>query len=381
MIILFENTLKNEDNKTIKFNKKSKLGFFIFFLIINVIININHTYLSHIFPLTNLEKEKYIQLKLNQNQKKDAVLLMAPRHGNLGDQAITLGEIKFLKEIFDIKIVFNLENYRYYINNNTIIFLHGGGNIGWTYNFEEENRRKIINSYPNNYIIILPQTIFFEAMYKEQEKISSEIYSNHSKLIIITREKVSFDIANKIFQKNKILLSPDIVTYLDDLINLNNIKRKGALFLLRKDREKFLNENIQKKIIFLVKKIFNEYYISDTDLPNLVINSISQSKEIVSMLLKNISKHEIVITDRLHGMIFCVITKTSCIVIKNYNHKIISSYEWFKDLDFIKLVNSNNLTDLEYLIHYLKDKQTPNVYKKNIFQRYYNTIRQTFIDI
>ena len=76
---------------------------------------------------------------------------MLPQHGNLGDQAISLGEIKFLKEIFkNIKIVFNLNNYTNYINNNSLIFLQGGGNIGWRYYEEEINRRIIIQSYPNN---------------------------------------------------------------------------------------------------------------------------------------------------------------------------------------------------------------------------------------
>ena len=61
----------------------------------------------------------------NFNKKHDAVLLMIPTHGNIGDQAITLAEIKFLREIFpNITSVYNLENFTNYIkNNNTIIFL------------------------------------------------------------------------------------------------------------------------------------------------------------------------------------------------------------------------------------------------------------------
>lgn len=86
---------------------------------------------------------------------------MIPHQGNLGDQAIALAEFKFLKEIFpNIKLWYNLENYKNSINKNTIIFLHGGGNIGWTYFFEEQNRREIITSYPHNNIVIMPQTIF-----------------------------------------------------------------------------------------------------------------------------------------------------------------------------------------------------------------------------
>lgn len=94
--------------------------------------------------------------KFMKKRNIDAVLLMLPHHGNLGDQAISLAEIKFLKEIFpNIKLVYNLENYQNYIHRETIIFLQGGGNLGWTYNGEEKNRRQIIKSYPNTLEVIL----------------------------------------------------------------------------------------------------------------------------------------------------------------------------------------------------------------------------------
>ena len=216
---------------------------------------------------------------------KNAVLLMAPHHGNLGDQAITLAELKFLNEfLINLTLIFNLENYTNHINKNTVIFLHGGGNIGCTYDYEENNRREIIKAYPNNNIIILPQTIYFEEEFEEHQKNSTEIYSNHSKLIIMTREKTSYKIANNLFRHNKIILSPDIVTYLDDLINTWINKRRGALFLLRNDIEKFINNETENKFKALIEKEYNKCEISDTVI-NDCINSINKSEEQVSTLL------------------------------------------------------------------------------------------------
>ena len=383
MIILIGKAINYQINNNSKNCNKIKFIFFIYILILFIIIYFYHETLSEILPKNKMKSEKSIILNTYQKIKNsDSVLLMIPHHGNLGDQAITLAEIKFLKEIFpDIKTIYNLENYENYIHNNTLIFLHGGGNIGWIYNFEEENRRKVIKSYPNNTIVILPQTIYFEDSYKAQQKISSEIYSNHSKLIIFVREKISFNIAKKIFNKNKIILSPDLVTYLDDLLPSNNNQRKGALFLLRKDGEKSLEFKTRNQFISSIQKEYNKYDISDTNFLQLSINSITESKEEVSMILKNISKYEIVITDRLHGMIFSVITKTSCIVIKSYNHKISSSYNWFKHLDYIKLLNSYNIKEFQNLIYYFKKKITKNIYNKNIFNDYYDIIRETLINI
>ncbi|MFB8735822.1 polysaccharide pyruvyl transferase family protein [Bacillus sp. SL00103] len=33
-------------------------------------------------------------------------------------------------------------------------------------------------------------------------------------------------------------------------------------------------------------------------------------------------KAQVVVTDRLHGMIFCAITKTPCVVLRSFDHKV-----------------------------------------------------------
>lgn len=356
--------------------RKKKLLLITFF-----IIYFQYPNIIYLLSFYNNKNAKIAYFKIQKKNNTDAVLLMAPLRGNLGDQAIALSEMKFLKEILPkIKLVYFNQDFHNYIHNNTIIFLLGGGNLGWTYKSEEKKRREIIKSYPSNSIIIFPQTIYFEEGRKAQEKKTSEIYSNHSKLIIITREKISYNIANNIFPKNKILLTPDIVTYLDDLINLNNKERKGALFLLRKDREQYLDKNKRKKFIDLIQKAYNKYDISDNYF-RLYINSLEKSKEKISNQLKFISEHELVVTDRLHGMIFSAITETSCIVIRNYNHKLTSSYEWFKHLDYIKMMNTSDVNEFLNLIYYFKNKKTQNIYNKKYFEQYYNLIRETIFNL
>jgi len=141
-----------------------------------------------------------------------------------------------------------------------------------------------------------------------------------------------------------------------------------------------MDKNFEKKIILFAKTIYDKCDISDNILNNY-INSTSKSKELVSLHLKSISEHEIVITDRLHGMIFSAITRTSCIAIKNYNHKISSSYEWFKHFDYIKLLNNNNITEFLNLIYYFKNKKSLNVYNKKYFKKYYKKIREKIINL
>ncbi|WP_423202829.1 polysaccharide pyruvyl transferase family protein [Morganella morganii] len=56
------------------------------------------------------------------------------------------------------------------------------------------------------------------------------------------------------------------------------------------------------------------------------------------------SNSKLVVTDRLHGMIFAFITNTPCLVIRNSNHKIEETYKnWISNFNYIKLINDQEV--------------------------------------
>ena len=65
-----------------------------------------------------------------------------------------------------------------------------------------------------------------------------------------------------------------------------------------------------------------------------------------------------VITDRLHGMIFCAITETNCIVLDSKSPKLRGCYEWISHLGYIRFVS--NTDELESTWTIMKTK--PNVF-------------------
>ena len=73
-------------------------------------------------------------------------------------------------------------------------------------------------------------------------------------------------------------------------------------------------------------------------------------------LLNEISQLDIVITDRLHGMIFCYITGTPCIAFDNDNHKISETYKkWLEETcNYIILLEDNSIDILIDSISKLK---------------------------
>ena len=294
---------------------------------------------------------------------KKIIVMGIPHHGNIGDNAIAVAEEELLSKYFsDYKIYYMQEKYldvcakkvKKYINDEDIILLHGGGNIGDTYERPEKGRREVIKLYPNNKIIIFPQTAYFsdtENGRKELE-ISKQIYNNHKNLVILAREEKSYSFMKEHFYNAKLYLTPDIVMTLYKPNKLYE-NRNGVLFLFRTDEEKTLND---KKVKELINNKYGRVNISDMNLGKGIVKIGGKVRdELLENKFNQLKEHKFVITDRLHGMIFAAITETPCIAFGNFNHKISESYKWLKNLKYIQYCNDindleNQLTKIEKLV-------------------------------
>lgn len=67
--------------------------------------------------------------------------------------------------------------------------------------------------------------------------------------------------------------------------------------------------------------------------------SPSEREEALERKFAQFSSAKLVITDRLHGMIFCAITGTPCIVVDSKSPKLRGCYEWIKHLDYIRFAD------------------------------------------
>ena len=192
-------------------------------------------------------------------KQKQYIMFSTPRHGNLGDHAITYAEEQFFKrcgiKIFEV-VNFDVDCYIKILNKrlprDAVLLINGGGFLGSHWFKEEQSVRKVILNFPNNKIIIFPQTIYYEdtEFGKNQLKKSKEIYNNHSNLIMIAREETSFKFIKENYTNVKAIRMPDMVLYLKPLEG--NKKRTKILLCLRQDKEKNLNKKQEEEI----KKMF-----------------------------------------------------------------------------------------------------------------------------
>ena len=67
------------------------------------------------------------------------------------------------------------------------------------------------------------------------------------------------------------------------------------------------------------------------------------NKKYVFNKIKEFSKYELIVTDRLHGMIFSFLAKTPCLVLENQSYKIKGVYNWIKKCKSIKLCSNENI--------------------------------------
>lgn len=300
---------------------------------------------------TSLTMIKYYPEKRKIGEMANTIYIFsAPKHGNLGDQAILQAEINYLKDKYvdyEINLIFQEDVYKYKVvkEPKSLFFVHGGGNFGTLYVEEEYRRDYVLNEFKD--VVIFPQTINYTS---NNSKINT-FYLNKAKksiarsnAVILVRDQPSYEFAKRHFKTN-IKLVPDIVLYMTSyFFNEQNVVRKNVTLFLRNDGEK-ADFDITSATQYLRESY--ELNFSDTHIGDL--KKISNEKQRIDLLenkWKEFQESKFSITDRLHGMIFSYITKTPCIVLNDKNSKVKNFYEtWFKDKSSIMFVDS--ISDIE----------------------------------
>lgn len=297
----------------------------------------------------------------------DYVLWDLPYHTNIGDTLIWQGECDFLKRLPYKCLGYASCNTCTFpkVSIGTIILLHGGGNFGDLWRGMQEFRLKIIESYPDNPIIIFPQSVNYENL--NLIKFDARKMALHKKLIICARDIVSYNLLRKNFV-NDILLVPDMA-FCIDLTYLQKWQKcvdRGLLYVRRLDKE--LGSELNKDIIIAkdidvrdwpslenpslpvrvcTKIISLQQKMKNCKATNWLMTFLSDavaSKKFRPLMIrlgvKFISRYRLVYTTRLHVMILSVLLHKKVYFLDNSYGKNSSFYHtWLKDLDSVEPYN------------------------------------------
>lgn len=296
------------------------------------------------------KKSLYWCARLFSPLKKTVYIIGCPEYSNLGDNAILVAMINFLKKsgvapknikcITEKEFLSDHQIIRQWIGKKKLICGLGGGNMGNQYYSEEKIRRIILKDFEANPVVIFPQTIYYGGVNRQAEaEYSADFYNGKQNLTMVAREKKSWEMMKQLYPDTTVLLTPDIVlscTMRDYGVSLK--QRNGTLLCLRNDAEKQISNSDVNPIRDEFEKIGMTCY--DTDMHSLTPITNDNREDQVKQKMQEFAGAKIAITDRLHGMIFAALTETPCIVFDNYNHKVKGTYEWIRHLPYIKHVES-----------------------------------------
>lgn len=295
------------------------------------------------------------------------LLLDAPFYENVGDVLIYEGEKALLKK-YNIKIV-GIYSYKTFkpinIDNETFIAINGGGNMGDIYPEHLKFLESILLLYPNNRIIVFPQTFYFQNKNEENRILSS--LSRYENLYICSRDTRSYDIVSKYLKKSgQSLLVPDMAFFIDQnqLLKYAKTATKKVLFIKRVDAEQTKENNIINNISVnisdwpsfqhsikkasLVAKILNNLYDKlGITIVRYLINKVwnryfpIHCRLMVEEGVKFISPYTTIHTTRLHGAILSILLNKKVYMYDNSYGKNFYFYNtWLKNNSSIHFVRN-----------------------------------------
>ena len=203
-----------------------------------------------------------IQSSLTFLVNRDYWLLEVPYYTNVGDTLIWQGELDFLR-----KLPYRCKGMRSYdttipsdIDANDIILLQGGGNLGDLWDLPQTYRLNVIKKYPNNKIVIFPQTVYWQD--KEKMHACAAIIAQAKNLTICARDQQSYEILKANFSNN-ILLVPDMAFCIDTSRWEKPVVTKEILLLNRNDKES--KQYLELDILASHKEVTVTDWLSFTD--------------------------------------------------------------------------------------------------------------------
>lgn len=200
-------------------------------------------------------------LELVPSSVKSICIIDPPNHANVGDSAIFLGEIAFIRRHFPTAKVrfFDIHSYSVkaekYIDKSDLILLHGGGNFGDLWPQHHILRLDILERFPNKPVIQLPQSIHFTSDRNAEKTVNT--INRHKNFSLVVRDESSFETAKQMFEC-QVRLAPDMA------FAMQTIEREdatvGCSCLLRTDKEKIAEHS---DVIELAKRQLGSVSIND----------------------------------------------------------------------------------------------------------------------
>ncbi len=284
----------------------------------------------------------------------DYIFLDLPYYANIGDALIWYGTECWLKTIrFSCKLRASCSTFSFpELRSETVIIMQGGGNFGDIWRQHQEFRLKVIKHYPNNRIIILPQTVFYSN--PQIAMRDAAIMRQHRNVIICARDKRSLKFLKAFRFSKNLLLLPDMV-FCAQLESSESTK--DAIFIKRTDKEwkdvplEQLPSDIEigdwcsierpdeiiERFALIENRDEKDSYAINVFLPHLVDLGIEQ-----------LGRYRTIYTTRLHAALLGILLGKNIVLFDNSYGKNSAFYDtWLRDIPNVKMVSRKSVVSFK----------------------------------
>ncbi len=291
----------------------------------------------------------------------ECALIGFPDSSNVGDSAIWLGELAWL-EAAGVRVAYRCHDYSYdrqvleLSTQKGVILFHGGGNLGDVWPRVQRFRERVIRDFAHRPIVQLPQTIHFGN--REALAQARSVFDNHPDFTILVRDEASLAVAQNEFRATSIL-SPDMAFYLGSIPRPRQ-PDVDVLWLRRTDLEAVERDHAGRAMEATV----TDWLDSRTPALRRVRNGLNtvairrprrlrvlrrmaeatydiQARQRTNFGCRLLARGRVVITDRLHGHILCLLLGIPHVVLDNNYGKLRNFYQtWTRPARQVRWVES-----------------------------------------
>ena len=275
---------------------------------------------------------------------KPVMYLDYPMHLNVGDQLINLGtEAWFSDHAYTVigraSVLDCTERDLAKIGPDTTIVLHGGGNFGDIYDVHQNFREMVVERFPGNKIVVMPQSVHFQSA--ERLRKAAAIFSRHPDLTIAVRDRESHTLLTDHFA-NPVHLFPDMAHQLwltEAPSGAHRADDARTLCLWREDVEglPYTDQFGLGKVEFRdweslitvhdirVFKAVKRWYGIDRKLGHRFPNHAAWyaiRRFIVERMIRLFREQDLIVTNRLHAIILACLTNIDVVFADNSYGKL-----------------------------------------------------------
>ena len=283
-------------------------------------------------------------------------LLDYPAHGNVGDSAIWLGALEAFRLLGAGRPAYSccVSTYHAGVLRRKVgrgpVFLSGGGNFGDLYPHHQQLRERAVRDFPDRAVVQLPQAIHFDQT--DTQAVAREVFAAHPNLTLFVRDRQSLARARDGLGVQA-HLAPDLALALPRPVR-QAAPTQDVVWLLRDDDEVqggALSPPVGSRAVDWVTESPDGLGLRQARLtrdvhakPSRRLRGHWLRRTYGPMARKRLARGtallasgRLVVTDRLHGHLLCVLLGIPHVLLDNRYGKNRALYEaWTHDVPFVR---------------------------------------------